>query len=231
MGRVRDVMPERILLGWSGGKDSCATLAQLLTDNRYEVTALVTTVTEGFDRISMHGVRRTLLEAQAASLGIPLEIVYIPIDASHAAYQSRMEVAFTRYRQQGITTVAFGDLFLVDVRRYREEWLTRLGIHAIFPLWQQDTAKLARAFIDQGFKAVITCVDTTVLAPSFAGRRFDNQFLRDLPVTVDPCGENGEFHSFVFDGPIFQRTVRCAKGRVVQRDSRSFCDLIATCPG
>ncbi len=223
-------MPERILLGWSGGKDSCIMLAQLLIDNRYEVTALVTTVTEGFDRISMHGVRRTLLEAQAASLGIPLTIVYIPKDATHAAYQSRMETAFTRYRQQGITTVAFGDLFLVHVRRYREEWLTRVGMQAIFPIWHQDTAKLARAFIDQGFKAVITCVDTTVLASSFAGRRFDHQFLRDLPATVDPCGENGEFHSFVFDGPIFQRTVRCAKGQVVQPDSRSFCDLISPCP-
>ncbi len=224
------VMPERILLGWSGGKDSCTTLVQLLNDDRHEVAALVTTVTEGFDRISMHGVRRGLLEAQAASLGIPLEIVYIPMDANHAAYQSRMEAAFTRCRQQGITTVAFGDLFLVDVRQYREEWLARLGMQAIFPIWHQDTAQLARAFIDQGFKAVITCVDTTVLAPSFAGRRFDHQFLRDLPVTVDPCGENGEFHSFVFDGPIFQRTVGFAKGRVVQRDSRSFCDLISTCP-
>jgi uncharacterized protein (TIGR00290 family) len=221
-------MPERILLGWSGGKDSCMTLAQLLNDDRYEVAALVTTVTEGFDRISMHGVRRDLLEAQASALGIPLEIVYIPMDANHTAYQSRMEAVFARYRQQAISTVAFGDLFLVGVRRYREEWLARLRMQAIFPIWHQDTARLALAFIGQGFKAVITCVDTTVLAPSFAGRTFDHQFLflRDLPTTVDPCGENGEFHSFVFDGPIFQRPVSFAKGRVVQRDSHSFCDLI-----
>ncbi len=202
------------------------TLAQLLNDDRYDVAALVTTVTEGFDRISMHGVRRALLEAQAAALGTPLEIVYIPMDATHTAYQSSMEAAFTRYRQHGITTVAFGDLFLVGVRRYREEWLARLEMQAIFPMWHQDTARLALAFVDQGFRAIVTCVDTTVLAPSFAGRMFDYQFLQDLPATVDPCGENGEFHSFVFDGPIFQHTVSFAKGHVVQRDSRCFCDLI-----
>jgi len=219
-------MPERILFGWSGGKDSCMTLAQLLNDDRYKVVALVTTVTEVFDRISMHGVRRALLEAQVAALGIPLEMVYIPMDADHAAYQSRMEAVFIRYRDQGITTVAFGDLFLAEVRRYREDWLARLGMQAIFPIWHQDTTQLARAFIDQGFKAVVTCIDTTVLAPTFAGRSFDHQFLQDLPTTVDPCGENGEFHSFVFDGPIFQRAVSFAKGPVVQWDSRFFCELI-----
>jgi len=223
-------MPERILFGWSGGKDSCMTLAQVLDDDRYEVAALVTTVTEGFDRISMHGVRRALLEAQSASLGIPLEIVYIPMNADHAAYQSRMEAVFKLYRDQGITTVAFGDLFLAEVRRYREDWLAKLGLQAIFPIWHQDTVQLARAFIDQGFEAVVTCVDTTMLAPSFAGRRFDHQFLQDLPATVDPCGENGEFHSFVFDGPIFQRAVSFVKGHVVQRDSRSFCELIPADP-
>jgi len=217
---------ERILLGWSGGKDSAMTLAQLLRDDHYDVAALVTTVTEGFDRISMHGVRRALLVAQAAALGVPLEIVYIPMDATHASYQTSMEAAFKRYQGQGITRVAFGDLFLTDVRRYREEWLARLRMQAVFPIWHQETAKLARAFIDQGFQAIITCVDTTVLASSFAGRRFDHQFLRELPTLVDPCGENGEFHSFVFGGPIFQRTVDFVIGQVVHRDSRCFCDLI-----
>ncbi len=219
-------MPERVLLGWSGGKDSCMTLARLLKDDRYEVAALVTTVTETFDRISMHGVRRALLDAQAAALGILLDAVYIPMDATHQVYQSRMEAAFTRYLLRGITTAAFGDLFLTGVRQYREEWLARLGMRAIFPIWHEDTARLARAFIDQGFKAVVSCVDTTVLDASHAGRLFDHQFLDDLPASVDPCGENGEFHSFVSDGPIFRRAVAFTKGQVVQRDSRCFCDLV-----
>ena len=204
------------------------TLAEILRGGAYQVAALLSTVTEGFDRISMHGVRRALLEQQAAALGFPLHLVYIPQDASNEVYQARMEEAFRVYQQEGLITVAFGDLFLEDIRQYREAWLTRTGMRAIFPIWKRDTHALARECVASGYQAVVACVDARVLDRSFAGRRFDHQFLADLPPTVDPCGENGEFHTFVFDGPIFRRGVRCDPGAVVERGSWYFCDLVPT---
>lgn len=219
-------MPERILLSWSGGKDSCMTLAEVLTDDRYEVAALVTTITEGYDRISMHGVRRMLLERQAAALGLLLSPVYIPMNAGNADYESRMEAVFSHYQREGVTTVAFGDLFLADIRRYREAWLDRIGMRPIFPLWHRETPALARSFIDRGFETVLTCVDERTLDRSFSGRRFDHQLLQDLPATVDPCGENGEFHTFVFGGPLFHDEVHFVLGEVVHRDAWYFCDLV-----
>ena len=219
-------MRERILQSWSGGKDSCLTLAKLLSDGTWSVAALVTTVTEGYERVSMHGVRQALLREQAAALGLPLEVVYIPQNATNEIYEARMEETFARYGREGVATIAFGDLFLADIRRYREQWLARAGIRPVFPLWMRDTRDLARRFVDEGFEAVVTCVDTRVLDRGFAGRRFDHALLADLPETVDPCGENGEFHTFVYGGPIFRQPLRIAGGEVVQRDSWCFCDLV-----
>lgn len=216
----------RVLQSWSGGKDSCLALASLRADPEYSVEALLTTVTEGYDRVSMHGVRRALVELQAAALGCPLTVVEIPQRATNAEYESAMETAFGRFRTQGVAAVAFGDLFLADVRRYREEWLARAGMKPIFPIWGEDTRRLAAEFVARGFQAVLTCVDTRVLDPAFAGRRFDRALLADLPATVDPCGERGEFHTFVFDGPAFGRAVPVVLGETVQRDAWRFCDLV-----
>ena len=202
------------------------TLAEILRDETRSVAALLTTVTEGYDRVSMHGVRRALLEQQADALGLPLHVVSIPQTATNQAYESRMEAAFERFRIEGVTVIAFGDLFLADIRRYREQWLARTGMTPIFPIWHRDTRDLARGFIDQGFTAILTCVDTRVLDGSFAGRAFDHALLADLPQTIDPCGENGEFHTFVSGGPIFRRDVRITPGEIVQRDAWCFCDLL-----
>lgn len=201
------------------------TLVELHERQRTDVAALITTVTEDYDRVSMHGVRRTLAVQQAAALGLPLHTVYIPRSSTNRDYEARMEEAFDTYRRQGITAVAFGDLFLADIRKYREEWFSRIGMEALFPIWHRDTLRLAEVFIDRGFKAVVTCVDGRVLSPAFAGRFIDRGFLQDLPSTVDPCGENGEFHTFVFGGPLFRRQVDFTVGEVVQREAWYFCDL------
>lgn len=215
-----------VLQSWSGGKDSCLALAELLADDTRSVAALLTTVTEGYDRVSMHGVRLSMLRRQVDALALPLHVVTIPQNASNDVYEARMEEAFEQFRPRGVTTIAFGDLFLADVRRYREQWLARVGMTPIFPLWHRDTHDLARRFIEQGFTAVLTCVDTRVLDRSYAGRAFDHALLADLPPTVDPCGENGEFHTFVSGGPIFHRDILLARGEVVQRDAWCFCDLV-----
>ncbi len=220
-----------MLQSWSGGKDSCMTLAEILRDETRSVAALLTTVTEGYERVSMHGVRLAVVQQQADALGLPLDVVYIPQNASNEMYESRMEAAFARFHQAGVTTIAFGDLFLADIRQYREQWLARTGMQPIFPIWNRNTRELACEFIDQGYKAVVSCVDTRVLDGSFAGRRFDHTLLADLPPTADPCGENGEFHTFVFGGPIFRQDVPIATGEVVQRDAWCFCDLLPVTGG
>lgn len=201
------------------------TLWAVRADPRYEVAVLLTTVTECYNRVSLHGVRRELLEEQAQAIELPLEIACIPPDASDEIYRTRMEHTLNRLQMEGIATVAFGDLFLEDVRQYREKWLPAIGLKPIFPIWQTDTAQLARTFIELRFAAVVACVDTKWLAPEFAGREFDASFLRDLPPQVDPCGERGEFHTFVYDGPLFRNAVPIQVGERVQRDERTFCDL------
>ncbi len=217
---------EKVILTWSGGKDSALALYELQTNSDYEVCGLLTTVTEDYDRVSMHGVRTSLLGRQARSLGFPLERVNISGKSSDEEYESRMKETLTRYRRMGVSSVAFGDIFLDDVRKYRERNLAKIGMNGLFPLWRKGSKRLANRFIDLGFKAVITCVDSNVLDGSFAGRVFDRQFLADLPSSVDPSGENGEFHSFTYDGPIFRRKIRCEKGEVVLRDNRFYyCDL------
>ncbi len=199
--------PEPILFCWSGGKDSAMALHTLLQQKHFEVVALLTTVTEGYDRIAMHGVRRELLERQARSVGLPLQEVRIPPQCVNPVYESRMEEALHLFYDQGVRTVAFGDIFLEDLRAYREKNLARIGMAALFPLWQRDRRELIRFFHQQRFRAVAACIDTKVLDPSFAGRELDESFFRDLPPQADPCGENGEFHTFVFDGPIFQSPI------------------------
>jgi uncharacterized protein (TIGR00290 family) len=218
---------EKILLSWSGGKDSAMSLYEIQKRQDYEIAALLTTVTEGYDRISMHGVRRELLERQADSLGLPLEKIYIPRNASNEAYESRMRTILERYLKEGIDSVAFGDIFLEDLRQYREKNLAQIGMKGLFPIWRRDSAELARSFIGLGFKAVVVCLDSEALDQSFAGKVINQEFLGSLPPRVDPCGENGEFHSFVFDGPIFREKVRYSVGEVVLRDSFWFVDLQA----
>ncbi len=218
---------EKVLFAWSSGKDSARALYEIRRAGRHDVVSLLTTVTAGYERVSMHGVRIALVEQQAAAIGLPLEKVYIPMESSNESYETAMRDALVRHKAENVTGVAFGDLFLEDLKVYREKKLAEVGMAGLFPLWRLDTGKLARSFIAQGFRAVITCVDAGVLAGEFSGRIYDEQFLSDLPPHVDPCGENGEFHSFVFDGPLFSRPVSYEKGEVVVRDNRfHFCELL-----
>jgi uncharacterized protein (TIGR00290 family) len=202
-------------------------LHEVVKSGEYQVAALLTTVTKDYDRISMHGVRRSLLQQQAESLGLRLEELFITKDASNADYESSMAQVLLKYRETGITSVVFGDIFLEDLRRYREEKLGLLNMRAMFPLWKMDSTALVQQFMAVGFKAVTTCVDTTMLAKDFVGREFDQQFLAELPPGIDPCGENGEYHSFVYDGPIFSRAIPFGIGEKVLRENRFYyCDLV-----
>jgi len=219
-------MAEKALVSWSGGKDSCMALDEILRDQSYQVGALLTTVTRDYERISMHGVRRMLLEQQAESLGLRLHKVYISRGASNEEYESRMKEVLSLYRGEGVDSIVFGDLFLEDIKKYREQFLDSLGMRGVFPIWNADTSKLIRRFIQSGYKARITCVDPKVLDISFAGRVIDEELLSELPPDVDPCGENGEFHSFVYDGPIFKQEIRVKVGETVLRDGFYFCDLL-----
>jgi len=215
-----------VLMSWSGGKDSCIALYEIQRAENYRVAALLTTLTRDYDRISMHGVRRVLLEEQAASLGLPLHQVFISKNATNDEYEMRMGEAFAVYREQGTDSIVFGDLFLEDIRKYREQFLARHNMRGLFPVWKRDTTSFIKEFIELGFKAVVTCVNAMVLDQSFAGRIIDEAFLSSLPSHVDPCGENGEFHSFVFDGPIFADAVRFSLGETVSRNSFWFRDLL-----
>jgi uncharacterized protein (TIGR00290 family) len=218
--------PEPILFCWSGGKDSAMALHTLHQQKQFRVVALLTTVTEGYDRIAMHGVRRELLKRQADSLRLPLHEVFIPPQCVNPVYEARMEEALRLFYHQGVRKVAFGDIFLEDLRTYREKNLARIGMTAFFPIWKRDTRELIRHFHEQHFRAVAACIDTKVLDSSFAGRELDESFFRDLPPNADPCGENGEFHTFVFDGPIFQSPIPIRTGEIVNRDGFVFCDLL-----
>ncbi len=218
---------EKILFSWSSGKDSALALYEILQSKQYKISALLTTVTEEFDRVSMHGLRQVLLEQQANALGFPLEKVRLGKNISNEAYESKMRQVLTKYQDQGVTAVVFGDIFLEDLRRYREDNLAQIGLKAIFPLWQKDTTELVHSLVSLGFKAVTTCVDTKALGRRFVGRLIDEQFLSALPAPVDPCGENGEYHSFVYDGPIFRQPIRYTVGEIVLRENRFYyCDLI-----
>jgi uncharacterized protein (TIGR00290 family) len=221
----------RVLLSWSSGKDAAWTLHTLRQEGEVEVVGLLTTFNSAFGRVAMHAVRRVLVEAQAEAAGLPLIASPLPWPCSNEAYEEAMRQALDEARDQlAVTHVAFGDLFLEDVRRYREERLEGTGFTPLFPLWGRPTAALAREMVDGGLKARITCVDPRHLNPSFAGRAFDYTLLQDLPADVDPCGERGEFHSFAWDGPMFRTPVAVELGDVVERDGYWFADLLPVSP-
>lgn len=203
----------------------------LLSDSVFQVVALLTTVTEVYDRISMHGVRRELLHRQAESIGLPLVEISIPPQCANPTYEARMAEAILRFRDRDVMHFGFGDIFLRDLRTYREQKLLQANMSAIFPLWEVDTSELVHRFVRDGFRAYTACIDPRKLDKSFAGRELTPQFFRDLPPGVDPCGENGEFHSFVFDGPIFRAPIAVRTGDVVERDSFIFCDLLPDLEG
>ncbi len=213
-------MTTPLVLNWSGGKDSLLALAALRTDPAWQVTGLLTTVSEHYRRIVMHGVRETLLDAQAAALGLPLTKIYLPAAPDNAAYEAVMKRVMETIKAQGIRHLAFGDLFLEDVRAYRERQLATAGMTGVFPLWGLNTHDTAQRFVCEGHRAVVVCVDGQQLAGDFCGREYDAAFLADLPVGVDPCGENGEFHSFAYAGPLFQQPVRFTRGEQQLRERR-----------
>jgi uncharacterized protein (TIGR00290 family) len=218
---------KRALLSWSGGKD-CAWALERLRGSDVEVAGLLTTIDEETSRVAMHAVRRELIEEQARAIGLPLWSVPLPWPCPNVRYEQIMSDVCRRAVSQSIEIVVFGDLFLEDIRAYRERMLSGTGLHPLFPLWRLPTADLAREMIGRGLRAVVACVDRNALERSFAGREFDARFLEDLPPAVDPCGENGEFHSFVYDGPMFQWPLAVEVGAVREEGGLAFADLL--CP-
>ena len=210
-------MKTKAIFNWSSGKDSALALYKVLQNSEFEITCLLTSVNQQFQRISMHGVRVELLEQQAESLGIPLEIMQIPEMPTMEAYENVMNETLTKLKNQGVTHSIFGDILLEDLRKYREEQLAKIGFEAVFPLWQIPTAELIQEFIGLGFKTIVVCVNERFLDKSFVGRVIDQDFINDLPENVDVCGENGEFHTFTFDGPIFSKPIDFEIGEIVYR--------------
>ncbi len=214
-------MKEKIIFNWSGGKDSALCLYKIMQQKQYDVLCLLTSVSEPYQRVSMHGVRVDVLEAQAKNIGLPLHKMFIPDMPSMEVYEKVMMSTLKSLITQGATASIFGDIFLEDLRAYREHQLSKIDLKGIFPLWKIDTNTLVHEFIDSGFKAITTCVNDKYLDKSFLGRIIDDEFINELPANVDPCGENGEFHSFVFDGPIFKTPVSFIKGEVVYKEYNS----------
>jgi len=217
---------KRVLLSWSSGKDSAWSLHVLRKDPSLEVVGLLSTLNEAFDRVAMHAVRRELLEAQAEAVGLPLQSIRIPWPCSNEQYERIMAGVCEQVVEKGVEAVAFGDLFLTDIRAYRERQLRGTGLEPLFPLWNLDTRDLALDMIAGGIRAKLTCVDPNRLAPSFVGRDFSQRLLDDLPEGVDPCGENGEFHSFVYAAPVFARPLQVRTGEIVVRDGFVFADVL-----
>ena len=221
---VRSLEP--ILLAWSGGKESLMSLRELRRQKEFDVCGLVTTVSDSDQRVTTHGVSREVIEAQARALGLPIDIVTVPKGCCLHTYNDSLATAAAAKRDLGVSKIAFGDLYLDDLRDFREECLEMIGMEAIFPLWQLDTQELAWAYVHAKYKAVVTCVDEQSLPRSFAGRLYDRAFLSDLPLGVDPCGENGEFHTFVFDGPVFDHPVAIKQGTPYSEASMHYCDVL-----
>jgi uncharacterized protein (TIGR00290 family) len=217
---------EKIWLSWSSGKDSAWSLHTLRQGSEYEVVALLTTVNTAFNRVAMHAVRESVLEAQAAALGLPLVKVPIPSPCPNGTYEAAMTIAMERARDEGISRVAFGDLFLEDIRKYREEKLAAVGMQPVFPIWGLETRALAHEMVRSGLRALVTCVNPKLLDPRFAGRIFDEQFLAELPESVDPCAERGEFHTCVYAGPMFKKPLPIHAGEIVTRDGFVFADAL-----
>ena len=224
-------MKEKVIFSWSGGKDSAMALWEVLREGRYEVVSLLCSIAEEYGRISHHGVREEMLDRQAEALGLPIDKVYLPTSGSHPCtnnvYEEIMREHMYRYQEQGIKHVVFGDIFLEDLREYREKNLAQVDMTGIFPLWKRDTTQIVHDWIDAGFRAYTCCVEGK-LGRSFVGRALDAQFVRDLPDGIDPCGEYGEFHSFVFDGPVFREPVPTYVGQIVERDTRFYADLVSS---
>ncbi len=215
----------KAILSWSSGKDSAMALHRVLKCKDFEVVCLLTTIADRFHRISMHGVREELLDAQAQSMGYPIEKVMIPYPCPNQVYEERMANFLSVWKSKGVRHVIFGDLFLEDIRNYRVQKLSQMDMTAVFPLWKENTAELAREMLKIGFRAVVTCVDPAKMEPKFAGHLFDETFLRNIPPNVDSCGENGEFHTFVYDGLIFSQPIPVKVGETVTRDGFTFADL------
>jgi uncharacterized protein (TIGR00290 family) len=215
----------KVLVSWSSGKDSAWMLHTLKQDPAVDIGGLLTTMNEAFDRVAMHAVRRTLLEAQSRAARIPLRTIPLPWPCTNEEYEARMRAAVSQAVDEGFTHVAFGDLFLEDVRRYREDKLAGTGLTPIFPLWGIPTPGLAEEMVDGGLRAILTCVNPKQLDRSFAGRQFDRALLRDLPAGIDPCGERGEFHSFAYGGPMYDTAIAVTPGEVVDRDGFVFADV------
>ena len=216
---------KRVLLSWSSGKDCAWALHVLRQKSDVEVVGLLTTLNSEFDRVAMHGTRRAVLEAQAAAAGLPLWIIPLPWPCSNEIYEARMAEACARASREHIDAIAFGDLFLADVRSYRERQLAGTGLEPLFPLWQIPTDELARSMIAAGLRAKLVCVDSRQLPAAFAGRDFDAALLRDLPPQIDLCGERGEFHSCAYDGPMFSRPIALDPGEIVNRDGFIYADF------
>lgn len=213
-------------LAWSSGKDSAWSLHVARQDGDFEITALLTTVNRTYNRVAMHAVRESLLEAQAAAAGLPLVKVPIPSPCPNEVYEHAMAAAMSQARAEGVAHIIFGDLFLEEIRKYREENLAKCNMTPVFPLWGRDTQLLAREMLAGGLRAYVTCIDPRKLDTSFAGRAFDSKFLADLPAAVDPCGENGEFHTFAWAGPMFSAQISIHSGEIVHRDGFVFADLL-----
>jgi len=210
-------MKEKIIFCWSGGKDSALALDRLRQDDRYEIVSLLTTCNEHHQRVSMHGVRLELLDRQAESVGLPLEKIFVSQRSSNEEYQQKMSTCLLAHQVRGVTGCAFGDIFLEDLKRWREENLARIGMHGVFPIWKVDSRELIREFFALGFGTVICCANDAYLDETAVGRNIDEEFIRSLPTNVDPCGENGEFHSFAFAGPIFNQPVKFKIGEKIYR--------------
>jgi len=216
----------KAVMSWSSGKDSAWALHLAQADGALEVVGLLTTVTEDHGRVAMHSTREAILDLQAERIGLPLTKVALPSPCPNEEYERRMGAAMAALGEQGVTRVIFGDLFLEDIRAYREAQLARAGMEGVFPIWRRDTAALAREMVEGGLRGHVVCVDPKQLDPSFAGRTFGPEFLADLPAGVDPCGENGEFHTAVTDGPMFRVPIAARPGEVVTRDGFVFADLV-----
>jgi uncharacterized protein (TIGR00290 family) len=231
MKPARAMTPTPIVLAWSGGKDSTLALERLRADPNWRVAALLTTVTAHYERIAIHGVRRSILRRQGTSLGLPIIEAEIPPNATNKIYEGAFATALEQARagEPEIADIAFGDLFLADVRAYREAMLARFGWRGVYPLWGEDTARLARHFIERGYRAILSCVDTQQLGAEFCGRDYDAALLDELPAACDPCGENGEFHTCVYAGPLFTAPIALTRGERVLRDERfQYIDLVDT---
>jgi uncharacterized protein (TIGR00290 family) len=221
-------MREKIVFCWSGGKDSALALHRILQSGQYEVVALITTCSEHFQRVSMHGVRMELMDQQARAIGIPLEKIFVSHRSSDDEYQQKMGDCMRRYKALGVTAAAYGDIFLEDLKVWREQNLAKIGLRGIFPLWKVDSRELMREFIALGFNSVVCCVNDAYLTEISAGRNLDAEFVRGLPPDVDPCGENGEYHSFAFAGPIFKQPVPFTIGEKVYRPVEETHSAAAT---